>query len=827
MADSNKQVRFDISTNDNTKPGFDSAVSQAKSAADTIKVLFTGALAFAGIAGLGDFFKGSVAEATKAQESYVAVGNALKNIGADANSLTPKMMELSKSLAFKTGMNGDEVAGALANLIRRTGDYQKSVEMLPRALDVAAARHMDLAKASDTVAKAMDGNAKAQALMMGTQGAADAQAQTFAGTLGRLKEGWRLVEESVGNNILDNQQFTEGANKLVDVLGDVAKWVEANSALFNRIIGYGISLYGVVQQLGIYVQDLLNRAFGDTFRSVMSQSDSLMAKYRDTLLYVAAAMWEVIKPFANLIGAILPLANSGLADFVGIVVDLATDFKQLGAAANVFLGSLLNGLAVLGDGWNAVLGKTPLAITQSALESLHASAGRMVNEGIADFQRFGKEADQLKARLSAPNTLNAPSAGSTHKNPVILGGPGASDNLPDKKAAEEAQKAFDLAFKSAEALTKEEGTRAQGLMQLSKLLAQQVALEKSNDPKAREQAIINAGAIRQFQQKDEEEHFKKNLDALKAGLSFSDLRSQSQAKLNELLAVEKAISEDTTKTLDQRNQALTRTKEAQDALNKTEDEEYKRALERAKLDLRDPNKRDATRKQFRQTAQDEQNASNSATDPDQAAKHAQRSQDALAAGGLKTIKDFGLGEAANEFIEVNTHALQLHETLTDLAGTALPSLAEGFASVFATVGQGGNIFASMGKAAMKAAGQAAMAEGRVEIGRGIAAGALALMGNPAAAASAAQHFLAGGLLTALGAELGGIGGGSSSGGGSGGSSGAAGAQSTANNMTDTKTPNNVTIVGRFNPTDPEWLDELAQSINAATDRRVLINYQSS
>jgi hypothetical protein len=108
---------------------------------------------------------------------------------------------------------------------------------LPLVLDIAAKEHIDLAAASDLVAKAMNGNEKAfkqLGITTGTHaekmaqlravyaGFAEAEGSSFTGLQNRIVNGWNNILEAVGTAIIRNDD-------LRDSLQSVAEWLEGTS----------------------------------------------------------------------------------------------------------------------------------------------------------------------------------------------------------------------------------------------------------------------------------------------------------------------------------------------------------------------------------------------------------------------------------------------------------------------------------------------------------------------------------------------------------------------------------------------------------------------
>lgn len=185
----------------------------------------------------------------------------------------------------------------------------------------------------------------------------------------------------------------------------------------------------------------------------------------------------------------------------------------------------------------------------------------------------------------------------------------------------------------------------------------------------------------------------------------------------------------------------------------------------------------------------------------------------------------GFAEATSVLGDFEGAAEGINETLGRLVGTTLVLFQAGFVEAFEAIGAGDKVFASLGKAIKRSLADAATAEAKVEVARGVAKLAAGLFPfNPAALASSAQHFAAAAL---FGAAAGAIGGtrGAAPGGGVGGR-GPISSQSIQEVQLAGGLPTatvNITGGGAFNMNDPQMADEFAQAITDLTGRNIIVN----
>jgi hypothetical protein len=174
-------------------------------------------------------------------------------------------------------------------------------------------------------------------------------------------------------------------------------------------------------------------------------------------------------------------------------------------------------------------------------------------------------------------------------------------------------------------------------------------------------------------------------------------------------------------------------------------------------------------------------------------------------------------------------AQDLNSVLGNLAGSTLVALQDGFANAFEAIGQGGNAFGELGKAAKNAVAQAAGAEGRLAFGRGLAELAKAIS-NPVTApkslAAAGKFFAAGAFLSTLAGTLGGSGGrGGAGGAGGGGIGGAGGLNNSSLGQTGAGQGTvtiNITGGGILDMTNADTQRSFVRALESVTNKRAVI-----
>ena len=222
----------------------------AKNAAKVAAVGFAG-LAAAGAAVGGILFKAAQA-AAEDQAAQVKLASQIKAT-SDATDVQIKGVEnyIDKTQRA-VGVADDKLRPAFGRLIAATKDTTKAQDLLNIALDVSAATGKDVEAVAGALAKAQEGNftaldrlgigyekgeAKARGFL-GVQkdleerfsGAALTKAQTYEGTMDRLKITLGELQESIGYKVLPIiQNLTEAALKIADAFGEKGAAVIANN----------------------------------------------------------------------------------------------------------------------------------------------------------------------------------------------------------------------------------------------------------------------------------------------------------------------------------------------------------------------------------------------------------------------------------------------------------------------------------------------------------------------------------------------------------------------------------------------------------------------
>ncbi len=255
-----KKISSELATNEKAwKSNYGAIISLAKQA--SIAFLAAGGLITAGLIA-------SARAAQEEKESQQLLAATLNNVGVAYSEVRGEIENSIRAISRKTGVADEAQRQALSNLILATRSYEESLRLLPLALDLAAAKHMDLASAATIVGRVANGtmeqlgrygiilneNATASEKLAQMQDQLAGSAAAAADPFEILSVAMGDLKESIGTTILP--MITEFINKLVVVVDKVNEWVAANPVLVEGILKFG----GALLALGATIAVILSIA---------------------------------------------------------------------------------------------------------------------------------------------------------------------------------------------------------------------------------------------------------------------------------------------------------------------------------------------------------------------------------------------------------------------------------------------------------------------------------------------------------------------------------------------------------------------------------------
>lgn len=222
----------------------------------------------AAAAGIGQVVQGlqwATKEAEANQQAWVDLQAALKLTGPEWDAARDKINEFASTIQKTTAFSDEMVVGAVQRMATFGMTYEQGMKAVSVAVELAAAKHIDLQTATDLLGKAFMGNTailsryginidqikesmgkgatdaqvyEAVLAQLNEQfgGTAAAQAQTYAGAQERLKNAMSDLGEKIGGMVLPALAgITEKMIPVVDWLGQgvdkVQAWITAVSQM--------------------------------------------------------------------------------------------------------------------------------------------------------------------------------------------------------------------------------------------------------------------------------------------------------------------------------------------------------------------------------------------------------------------------------------------------------------------------------------------------------------------------------------------------------------------------------------------------------------------
>ena len=228
--------------------GMKKAVGDIKSQMKTAGVALTGfGLAITGALTM------AVKSAAEEEAGIIKLTQALANVGVEYDSVKDSLEGVINATQQKTSIADDQQRAALQSLLEVTGDYNKALELLPLALDMAAAKGMDAASASQIIGRVAQGNttilsrygiqlregATATEALGSLQqkfgGQAAAYGQSVAGQFALIKNNISDVMESIGGTLLPilRDLFVNHINPLITSL---KAWADEHPGLVKQLV---------------------------------------------------------------------------------------------------------------------------------------------------------------------------------------------------------------------------------------------------------------------------------------------------------------------------------------------------------------------------------------------------------------------------------------------------------------------------------------------------------------------------------------------------------------------------------------------------------------
>ena len=343
----------------------------------------------------------SAIEDEKAQDKLAGT---LRRVAGASDDVVKSVEKYITKVSLATGVADDELRPAFNRLVRSTGDASKAQDALNLALDISAGTGKSLETVTAAVGKALDGNATSLGKVAGgfeaselkgksfsdllptlTErfgGAAQEQADTFAGKMQILGNAFNEAKETAGSFILD------GITPIIQAFVD--KGIPAIQAFADEI---GPKLKPIIEGVTKFVKEFLLPAFKDWY-------EFLYLKLIPFLVAVFTPIFEGLKnAFKTVKDAIddnregfekLKPVIKAVAEFIRdkVAPILSGAFKLALQAIGKIVGGLIDGFGSLagfiGDAYNAMKKLVDLIKNNPIVKGISGVVGGIFGGGKAE-----------------------------------------------------------------------------------------------------------------------------------------------------------------------------------------------------------------------------------------------------------------------------------------------------------------------------------------------------------------------------------------------------------------------------------------------------------
>jgi len=174
------------------KAGAEAGGEFGKSLGETMA---SASMAVFGAEGVFELFKDGVKEART--EGWAPLQQAAKDARIEWSKFRPEVEDTGAKMA-KLGFTQGEVNAGMLRLVTSTGSSETAIKAMSVAADLARYKHIDLAQASDTLARAASGNTRALAQLGISASALPKHFKSTGDAASRTEEVMGLMEKRIG-----------------------------------------------------------------------------------------------------------------------------------------------------------------------------------------------------------------------------------------------------------------------------------------------------------------------------------------------------------------------------------------------------------------------------------------------------------------------------------------------------------------------------------------------------------------------------------------------------------------------------------------------------
>lgn len=280
------------------------------------------------------------------------LATALENVTGATEAQVKAVEDQILKTSLATGVADDKLRPALQRLATSTGDVKKSQDLLNLALDISAAKGIDVETAANALAKAYDGNNGALTRLgvglsateikaLGFEGtvnkladtfggSAATQAQTFEGQIARLKVGFDEAKESIGAQLLPVVQ------KLLDYIVNtlIPKFQEAKRAAIDPIVTAFRNNEDALRDLWSFIKTYLVPIFEGALVGAIKSVGGTIAGIINIVGTVTSKVKELVNDVINAINKVIVAYNK-----IPILPNVST-IPNVGTSSTAMTGSI-------------------------------------------------------------------------------------------------------------------------------------------------------------------------------------------------------------------------------------------------------------------------------------------------------------------------------------------------------------------------------------------------------------------------------------------------------------------------------------------------------
>ena len=369
MADAELSILLQLK--DDASMKLDAFEGKLEEMGTTLNKVSLAAVAMGGaiIASLGAMVSAAAQEA----EGEGRLKIAIDNTGASYDSVKGKIDSLLTSQMANTNYSKNQQTNALANLVTVCGSVEGALAKLPLALDLAAAKQLDLTTASQYVGKVMEGEwASLNRLLPGIkdctsasealaflQGKVGGAAEGTANPLTVMKNNLAEVASTIGSALLPVLQFI--VDHVVPIIQKFGEWCEQNKALvgtFLVVVGAVGSVLIVLGTLGLVVPKIAEG------------------------IKICRLAWQALNLsfLTSPIGILIML-------IIGFIILLVTQFDHLKAGFKVIWDFMVKGWNAIKDAfvtaWNFIK-----SVFETVFHAIYNTFATVINALMAGIEKF-------------------------------------------------------------------------------------------------------------------------------------------------------------------------------------------------------------------------------------------------------------------------------------------------------------------------------------------------------------------------------------------------------------------------------------------------------